>query len=179
MSLAPPLGFTNEAGKTARHRKEIEMSATEKMTKAANFTITFEVDQTPEEVFAAINQVRGWWSGKIEGVTDQPGASFSYQHEDMHSSLQTITEMVPGKRIVWHVSNSRLSFIKDPSEWNDTDVVFDISRKADKTECRFTHVGLTPSIECFGACSGGWTFYINDSLRSFITTGRGDPSIER
>ncbi len=38
-----------------------------------NYTTNFVVDQTPEEVFAAINNVRGWWSGEIEGSTDNIG----------------------------------------------------------------------------------------------------------
>ena len=49
-------------------------------------------------------------------------------------------------------------------------------QKQDKTELRFTHVGLVPAFECYGDCSGAWGFYINDSLRSLITTGKGQPN---
>jgi hypothetical protein len=43
------------------------------------------------------------------------------------------------------------------------------------TELRFTHVGLVPAFECYGGCAGAWGFLINDSLRSLITTGKGQP----
>jgi len=141
-----------------------------------DYTASFTVDQSPEEVFNAINNVRGWWSGEIDGRTDKLGAKFTYRYEDVHRSTQRITELVPGKKVVWHVLDAKINFAKDKSEWNGTDIVFEIARKANKTELRFTHVGLVPAIECYGKCSGAWGFYIKDSLRSLITTGKGDPN---
>jgi hypothetical protein len=143
-----------------------------------DYTTSFTVDRTPEEVFAAISDVRGWWSGEIDGRTDQLGAEFTYRYEDLHRSTQRITEWVPGKRVVWHVLDAQINFVKDKAEWNGTDVVFQIARKGNKTELRFTHVGLAPAIECYGKCSGAWGFYINESLRSLITTGKGEPNPE-
>jgi hypothetical protein len=43
------------------------------------------------------------------------------------------------------------------------------------TSLWFTHVGLVPDVECFGACSTAWLHYVNGSLRSLITTGEGLP----
>ena len=141
-----------------------------------NYTTTFVVDQTPEEVFAAINNVRGWWSGEIEGSTDKLGDEFTYRYEDLHRSTHKITELVPGKKVVWHTTDSHLSFVKDKAEWQDTDIVFEIVRKGDQTELRFTHIGLVPAIQCYGDCSGAWGFYINECLRNLITTGKGQPN---
>lgn len=141
-----------------------------------NFTIGFSVDQSPEEVFAAINNVRGWWSEEIDGSTDKLGAEFKYHYQDLHFSTQKITELVPGKKVVWHVLDSRIDFVKDKTEWNGTDIVFEIARKNGKTQLCFTHVGLVPAFECYGDCSEGWGFFINDSLRGLITTGKGQPN---
>ena len=141
-----------------------------------NFTATFLLDQSPQEVFDAINNVRDWWSGEIDGSTDKLGAEFTYRYQDIHRSSQKITELVPGKKVVWHVLDAQISFVKDKREWNGTDILFEITKKGDKTELRFTHVGLVPAIECYGKCAGAWDFYINDSLRSLITTGKGDPN---
>ena len=144
--------------------------------KTENFTTSFLVDQSPEEVFDAINNVRGWWSGEIDGSTDSLGDVFTYRYKDVHRTTQKITEFVPGKKVVWHVTDAELSFVKDKTEWNGTDVVFEIAREGDQTELRFTHFGLVPAFECYGDCSGAWGFYINDSLRSLIATGKGKPA---
>ena len=146
------------------------------MTNDQNYTTAFTVDQSPEEVFDAINNVRGWWSGEIDGSTDKLGAEFTYRYKGLHRSSQKITELVPGKKVVWRVSDARLNFVKDKTEWNGTEIVFEIAKKGGKTEVRFTHVGLVPRFQCYGDCSGAWGFYITDSLRGLIVTGKGDPN---
>jgi hypothetical protein len=143
--------------------------------KNHSFTATLSVDQTSDEAFNAINNVRGWWSGEIEGDTDKIGAEFTYRYKDVHRSNQKVTEFIPGKKVVWHVLDSQLSFVKDKSQWNDTDIVFEISEKEGKTEVRFTHVGLVPQYECFGSCSNAWGTLVNGNLRKLITTGKVQP----
>ena len=141
-----------------------------------NFTLSFVVDQTPDEVFNAINNVRAWWAGRIEGETDRLGAQFRYRYADLHNSLQRITELVPGRRVAWHVDEGYLSFVDRTDEWTGTDIVFDIVPLPGMTEVRFTHVGLAPQRECFDSCSDGWTRFIMGSLRRYITTGQVQPT---
>jgi Activator of Hsp90 ATPase homolog 1-like protein len=167
MSLRHRTGFAGEAGIQAKGEQSM---------KTESYTISYMVDQSPQEVFDAINNVRGWWSGEIDGRTDKLGAEFTYRYQDLHRTSQKITELVPGKKVVWHIVDSHINFVQDKAEWNGTDVVFEIERKGAKTELRFTHVGLVPAIECYGKCAGAWGFYINESLRNLITTGKGDPN---
>ena len=144
--------------------------------RSHSFTTTFSVDQTPREAFDAINDVRGWWSGEIDGSTDKLGDEFTYRYMDMHRSKQRIIESIPERRVVWLVLDAFLNFTEDKTEWNGTKIVFEISRDQGKTQVRFTHEGLVPDDECFDLCSNAWGSYINGSLRNLIETGRGRPN---
>ncbi len=74
------------------------------------------------------------------------------------------------------VLDSYLSFIKDKDEWNGTKIAFDIAAKGDKTEVKFTHLGLAPDDECYEACSDAWGSYVKGSLKSLIADGQGRPN---
>lgn len=142
-----------------------------------NFTTRFAVAQTPEDVFAAVTNVRGWWSENITGRTDQLGAQFNYRFRDLHRSTIKIVELVPGERVVWHVLSNYFAFTEDKTEWTGTKVIFDIARKGDQTELRFTHEGLVPEFECYDTCTAGWGTYVNGSMRDLIVTGKGQPNV--
>ena len=142
----------------------------------ANFTTTFTVDQTPAEAFAAITNVRGWWSEDIEGSTQKLGDEFTYRHEDVHRCKLRLTEVIPDQKVAWLVLDNYFNFTQDTTEWTGTEIIFEVSAKGNQTEVRFTHLGLVPEYECFDICSNAWGSYINGSLRSLITTGKGQPN---
>ena len=143
----------------------------------SNFTTTILVDQTPEEVFNAINNVRGWWSESVEGNTNKLDEEFLYYYKDVHISKMKIVEFVPYKRVVWLVLKNQFNFTKDKTEWNGNKIVFEVSaNENNKTALHFTQVGLVPAYECYDICHDAWTSYIQGSLKDLITTGKGKPN---
>ena len=160
-------------GKGQPNSKDKPQTEDEKKLATVDFTTTFFVNQTATEVFNAVNNVRGWWQGEVEGSTDKLDDEFTYRMKDFHFSKQRLIEVVPGKKVVWLVTDSKLNFIKDKSEWTGTKIIFEIVEINNKTQLRFTHMGLVPGIECYGSCSNGWSKLIQESLLSLVTTGKG------
>ena len=144
--------------------------------KNNDFTTAILLDQSPEEVFNAINNVRGWWSEEIEGNTSMLNAEFLYHYKDVHISKMKIVEFIPGKKVVWLVLDNHFNFTKDKSEWIGTKIIFEISERDGKTQLNFTHKGLVPQYECYQVCFDAWTSYIQGSLQNLITKGKGQPN---
>ena len=144
--------------------------------ETADFTTTILVGRTPTEAFNAINNVRGWWSEEIEGSTGKLGDEFKYHYEDVHRCKMKIIEFAPNEKVVWLVLDNYFKFTKDKSEWTGTKIIFEITSQDGKTKIQFTHLGLVPEYECYDICYNAWTNYVQNSLRSLITTGKGQPN---
>ncbi|MNK12615.1 hypothetical protein D3C87_306840 [compost metagenome] len=141
-----------------------------------DFTTTILVDQSPREAFDAINNVRGWWSEEIEGHTEKLNDEFDYHYQDVHRCKMRLIEVIPEKKVVWLVLDNFFKFTEDKSEWIGTKVIFEIDKKDNKTQIRFTHQGLVPDYECFDICVNAWTTYVQQSLFNLITKGKGEPN---
>ena len=142
-------------------------------TSNQNFTSTILVEQSPAEVFKAVNDPRAWWSESIDGSTDKLNAEWNYHFGESHRSKMKTIEMIPGKKVVWLVEDNYFKFTKDPGEWTGNKITFDISSQGDKTQLVFTQVGLVPAYECYNVCRDAWTGFVQKSLYSLITTGKG------
>jgi len=158
------------------------------MANTEHLAATMTVDQTPDEVFAAVTNVRAWWNENLIGDSAALHDEFVFSDDSQYAgecaqgkqgirfARFQLTEVVPGRRMVWHVVDSCLTFVDDRQEWTDTHVIFDLTTDERGTTLHFTHEGLTAAAsECFEACSRGWTFYITTSLPQLITTGTGQP----
>jgi hypothetical protein len=140
-----------------------------------DFTNLFVVEQSPEVVFGAINNVRGWWGEDVEGSNANVGDEFIYRVQDIHYSKLRVVEHIPNEKVVWRVLDNHMNFVDDQTEWVGTTINFEIARKGDQTEVRFAHLGLNPEFECFGVCSNVWGSLMHSSLPSLIATGTGHP----
>jgi hypothetical protein len=141
-----------------------------------SYTTTITFDRTAHQVFDAIGNVRGWWSGEIDGSTANAGDEFDYRFEDVHSCRIRVTAAVPGRKVSWLVLENHFNFTQDKSEWTGTTIDFDLTEDGGRTRLTFTHHGLVPEYECFELCIKGWDFYITTSLANLINAGEGQPN---
>lgn len=144
--------------------------------KDQDYTESFTVNATPRQAFKAINNVTKWWTENSEGSSQKLNDEFIVRFGDVHMSKQKLVEVIQDRKVVWLVTDSKLNFLEDKYEWTNTKISFEIAEKDDQTQITFRHLGLVPDVECYGACSNAWSRYIKHSLRSLITTGKGQPT---
>ena len=136
------------------------------------------MNATPQEAFKSINSVTKWWTENLEGSSQKLNDEFTVRFGDVHVSKQKLVELIPDKKVVWLVTDSKLNFIKDKQEWTNTKISFEIAEKDDKTQIHFTHIGLVPEVECYNGCSNAWGQYIKGSLFKLLTEGKGRPELK-
>jgi hypothetical protein len=110
----------------------------------------------------------GFYGETIDGSSDVVNDEFSFNAGNgAHFSRQRLIELTDNRKIVWEVTDSKLSFLENTDEWIGTKFSFDIDQSNGLTTVTFTHHGLVPGIECYASCTGGWTQYLT-KLQSYF-----------
>jgi hypothetical protein len=148
-----------------------------KKMETRDYNTRIMVESSAEEAFNSINSVTKWWTDDLEGNSKNIGDEFKVRFEDVHVSKQKLIEIIPDKKVVWLVTESKLNFIKNKDEWTNTKICFEITRNDNNTTIEFTHFGLNPGVECYNSCVKGWDYFIKGSLFKLITEGKGTPGL--
>ena len=144
--------------------------------KEEDYHISIAVDATAHEAFKSVNSVSKWWTENLEGSSEKLNDEFTVRFGDIHFSKQKLVEVIPDKKVVWLVTDSKLNFVKNKHEWTNTKIIFEIAESDGKTQINFTHVGLVPEVECYNSCTNAWGQYINGSLFKLLSEGKGTPN---
>lgn len=144
------------------------------MVTTDNFTYEFTTHRAPHDLYDLLLDVPAWWSGlfneTIKGESMKVGDEFTFHAGDgMHYSKQRLVVLIPDKRMSWLVVESKLIFLEDPSEWNNSHISFDLISKNGGTLIRFMHEGLVPEIACYQDCSSAWLGYLAQLERRLNT----------
>lgn len=128
---------------------------------------SFTTQRTPEEVFAVISNVKSWWTRDTEGSAAVVGDEFTIHFGKLWKTMRVI-DARPGAHIAWEVVDCHMPFLKNVKEWKGTIMRFDIASGKAGARVTLTHVGLTPDIECYGACEKGWAYFFGECLPNVL-----------
>ena len=125
-----------------------------------DFTASFSVPATREEVYRAITTPNSWWDQEAEGNAGEQGGEFHAQDRDF-----SVQEADDGKRVVWTVEPTD----QENHEWDDTSLIFDISEDDDgETKVNFTHRGMRPHDRGYEEIAKTWKDRIAKGLQPLI-----------
>lgn len=138
-----------------------------------DFTASTSAKISAAEAIKKISNIPGWWGITFSGNSEKQDDQFIVKMGGDSFFTFTVTELIPGKRIVWLVTDCNMPWYTDKKEWTNTKLIFDLIEDDGVTTLNFTHEGLTPDVECYKDCEPGWTHWIKTSLFSYFTTGEG------
>jgi hypothetical protein len=138
-----------------------------------DFNSSLSAKITADEAIKKISNVPGWWGITFSGVSEKQNDEFVVKMGGDSFFNFTVTELIPGKRVVWLITDCYMPWYADKKEWANTKLIFDVTENNGVTNLNFTHEGLTPEAECYKDCEPGWTHWIKTSLFSYFTTGKG------
>jgi uncharacterized protein YndB with AHSA1/START domain len=122
--------------------------------------------------------LRGWWTQTCT-AGGKPGEMARFEFGENYK-LMRIDTLRPGQQVRWQCLESRIHVEGreyPANEWAGTTIVFRINGDTPThTVLRFEHLGLTPELECFELCNGGWNHFLN-SLQRYVETGAGTPHL--
>jgi len=129
------------------------------------------IKASPEAIFSVLTDTKKlaqWWTTDTRGSGAKVGDTLEFWFADFCQKF-AIKELAPGKRVAWLAPTGQGS-----SEWEGTEVSFDLSTDEKQTLIQFRHSGWRESTNFQGHCSMRWAIFLL-SLKEVLERGKGRP----
>ncbi|HZQ54615.1 MAG TPA: SRPBCC domain-containing protein [Bryobacteraceae bacterium] len=151
-----------------------EESPSSKPGSCVDYQRTIQAGISPAEALSRINRVSDWWTKNFNGRSQNPDDQFTIRFGETFVDFQ-VSEVVPGKKVAWQVTDCNLHWINDKKEWKGSSIVWELSSNDGTTQVKMKHVGLAPRAECYANCKAGWDFFVGESLLKLLNENQGLP----
>ena len=143
------------------------------MIEPDSYRTSFDVAADPDEAFRIASRPSLWWGEMIHGPSSGVGDRFEWNVPGVHFTAFEVTTFDEPNQIVWEVLDSGNDH--EATEWIGTHVEFTFAPSENGTTVTFVHRGLTPWLDCFGACSRGWDHHLDVGLRAYLDGEAAEP----
>ncbi|MEE9429499.1 MAG: SRPBCC domain-containing protein [Melioribacteraceae bacterium] len=136
------------------------------------------VKSTVELVFRALTkEIDKWWSS-AENSAAKEGLVFKVSFGEESYWNFKVLELKKSEKIIWKCVESHQdhNLVGMDEEWLNSKLYWRISEIDGKVKVDFLHEGLVSTGVCYDVCSSAWDFYIMESLKNYLETGKGKPN---
>ena len=144
--------------------------------KEQDYQSSFTANVSPREALEKISRVSERWSKNLEGKSQKPNDVFTVRFRSGDMYKAKVSEMLPDTKIIWEFIDAYQGWVKNPTEWVGTKIIWEVTPQKDSVEVKMTHAGLVPELECFDQCTKGWNYLMLESLSQFLNGGKGRPA---
>jgi uncharacterized protein YndB with AHSA1/START domain len=125
------------------------------------------IKTTSERLYEAITTQKGlagWWTPQVKA---EPIMGALNEFHFVETTLKFRVDKLEPHHVAW------LS-VQVPTDWEGTQVLFDITPEDDTVNLRFSHIGFASTGGSFGVTSYSWAQYLR-SIKLLLETGEGEP----
>src|SRR5450432_2263407 len=108
------------------------------MEKKNNFSSSISANNRADEAIKRISNVTGWWGVAFSGNSEKQEDKFTIKMGGDSFFDFTVAELIPGKRVVWLVTDCNMPWYSDKKEWANTKLIFDLAENNGVTTLNFT-----------------------------------------
>lgn len=112
-----------------------------------------------------------WWT-EMTSVVKKIGDKTTAKFEDGTTWSFEVTSIEKNKLIEFNCYEANhIHLVTTPemrSEWKNTTLRFEIIPRGAETDIHFTHLGLTPEVNCYDICCTGWDHFFGSAFKAYL-----------